>query len=101
MYVREIQPARSSLIEDGKPVQGTWTGAFDEVNLLDIRNPFQFPFPRFIRDSRIKEWESLFVQDDRHIKNLPLPKITGGVYMRFFLARTPRIAPGSISHISQ
>jgi len=67
MYVREIQPPRASPVEDGKPVQGTWTSAFGEVNLLDIRKPYRFPVPQMIRDSRIKEWESFFIQDDRFI----------------------------------
>ena len=67
MYVREIEPARSTPIIDGKPVQGTWTEAFDEVDLLDIRKPYRFPIPGFLRDSRIKEWESFSIIDSRFI----------------------------------
>jgi len=67
MYVREIEPVRSTPIIDGKPIQGTWTKAFDEVDLLDIRKPYRFPIPRFLRDSRIKEWESFLIHDDRFI----------------------------------
>jgi len=67
MYVREIQPPRATPIENGVPVQGTWTTAFNEVDLLDIRKPYRFPAPSFILDSRIKEWESFFIQDDRFI----------------------------------
>jgi hypothetical protein len=47
------------------PLQGTWDRAFEEVDLLDIRRPYRFPLPRWIRDSRIKEWECFGVQDDR------------------------------------
>ena len=65
MYTREIQAPRSTPLENGKPLQGTWTRAFDEVDLLDIRQPYRIPLPRWIRDSRIKEWESFFIQDDR------------------------------------
>ena len=67
MYVREILAPRSTPIENGKPIQGTWTTAFDEVDLLDIKKPFAFPFPRFLRDSRIKEWEYFFIQDDQFV----------------------------------
>jgi hypothetical protein len=65
MYTREIQPPRFSPIEDGLPLQGTWTRAFEEVNLLDIRKPYRLPLPGWIRDNRIKEWESFTIQDDR------------------------------------
>ena len=67
MYVREIQPPRSTPIENGKPLQGTWTKTFDEVDLLDIHQPYRFPLPRRIRDFRIKEWESFIIQDDRFL----------------------------------
>jgi hypothetical protein len=65
MYTREILPPRGSPIENGIPVQGTWTRAFEEVDLLDIRRPYRYPLPRWIRDTRIKEWETFIIQDDR------------------------------------
>lgn len=65
MYTREIQPPQSTPIEKGKPLQGTWISAFDEVDLLSIQRPFSFPFPKWMRDYRIKEWESFFIKDDR------------------------------------
>jgi hypothetical protein len=65
MYTREIQDPRASPIEKGKPLSGTWTRAFEEVDLLGIQWPFPFPSPWWVRDSRIKEWESFTVQDDR------------------------------------
>jgi hypothetical protein len=52
-------------VESGKPLQGTWTRAFEEVDLLNIHRPYPFPLPRRIRDFRIKEWESFIIQDDR------------------------------------
>jgi len=67
MYIREIQPPRPAPIDNGKPVQGTWTSAFNEVDLLDIKKPYRFPVPRWIRNARIKEWESFFIQDDNLI----------------------------------
>jgi hypothetical protein len=65
MYTREIQAPRASPVENGKPLPGTWTRAFEEVDLLGIQWPFSFPAPRWVRDFRIKEWESFMVQDDR------------------------------------
>jgi hypothetical protein len=65
MYTREILPPRASPIENGKPLQGTWNRAFDEVNLLDIRRPYRFLLPRWARNSRIKEWECFSIQDKR------------------------------------
>jgi hypothetical protein len=52
-------------IENGIPLQGTWTRAFDEVDLLDIQRPYPFPLPRSLRDVRIKEWESFVIQNDQ------------------------------------
>jgi hypothetical protein len=66
MYTREIQAPRASPIENGKPLAGTWTRAFDEVDLLSIHRPYSLPFPRWIRDWRIKEWQSFMVQDERY-----------------------------------
>jgi hypothetical protein len=65
MYIREIEPPRASPFESGKPIPGTWTGAFEEVDLLEIQQPFSIPFPRWIREYRIKEWESFIIQDER------------------------------------
>ncbi|MCL2761948.1 MAG: DUF2804 domain-containing protein [Treponema sp.] len=65
MYTREIQAPRGSPIENRIPLAGTWNKAFSRVNLLDIRRPYPWPLPRWLRDYRIKEWESLSVQDDR------------------------------------
>jgi hypothetical protein len=46
-------------------VQGTWTRAFKEVDLLAIQWPYRFPLPRSLLDARIKEWESFIIQGDR------------------------------------
>ena len=67
MYTREIQPPRDSPVEDGKPVAGTWNKAFAQVDLLEIRRPYSWPLPAWMRDYRIKEWENFSVQDDRFL----------------------------------
>jgi hypothetical protein len=65
MYIREQCLPQSAPVKDGAPVQGTWTCPFEEVDLLAIRRPYRCPLPRSLRDSRLKEWESLIIQDDR------------------------------------
>ena len=67
MYTREIQAPRGSPIENGKPLAGTWNKAFDQVDLLEIRRPYRWPLPAWLRDYRIKEWEGFSVQDDHVI----------------------------------
>lgn len=64
MYTREIQPPITSPIKDGKPLIGTWTKAFDKVDLLEIRKPYPLPLPRWVRNFRIKEWQCFTVQND-------------------------------------
>jgi hypothetical protein len=75
MYKREIEAPRASPIIAGKPLQGTWIGAFEEVDLLTIQHPFSIPFPRWMKDSRIKEWESFVVQDERFSLNALLSNL--------------------------
>jgi hypothetical protein len=64
VYSREIAEKRKSPVENGKPAAGTWTASFEEVDLMDIERPFRWPLPRWMRDLRIKEWQSFFVQND-------------------------------------
>jgi hypothetical protein len=80
MYKREIEAPRASPINEGKPLQGTWTSAFEDVDLLAIQHPFSIPFPRWMKDIRIKEWESLVVQDERLYLNALLCNLK---YYRF------------------
>lgn len=65
MYTREILPPRPSPIENGLQIFGTWNTAFEKVDLQEIRKPYGYPLPRRVRDSRIKEWESFSINDDR------------------------------------
>jgi hypothetical protein len=53
-------------VEKGLPLQGTWMRAFKEVDLLKINRPYPFPLPGGIKNLRIKEWESFYIQDDRY-----------------------------------
>ena len=65
MYTREIQAPRPTPVENGIPLQGTWTRAFEEVDLQNIQRPYPVPLPKGIRDFRIKEWESFIIQNER------------------------------------
>jgi len=65
MYTREILEDRHSPVEDGLPLQGTWTRAFEEVDLLGIHRPFSFPIPRGLKNFRLKEWLTFTIQNDR------------------------------------
>ena len=65
MYTREIQEKRREPVENGLPLQGTWTAAFDEVDLSKINRPYSIPLLKEVKNLRIKEWESFFIQDDR------------------------------------
>ena len=67
MYTREILAPRTSPIEDGNPLIATWNRAFEKVDLLEIRKPYRYPLPRWIKDCRIKEWESFNVHDDHFL----------------------------------
>jgi hypothetical protein len=58
MYTRHLLSRRDSPVEDGKPVQGTWTSAFEKVDLLGIDRPYRFPLPDWILDLRLKEWHT-------------------------------------------
>ena len=59
-------------MENGVPLQGTWTRAFDEVDLLNIQKPYSIPLPNGIKRFRIKEWESFIIHDDRYYLNARL-----------------------------
>ncbi|MDR2052365.1 MAG: DUF2804 domain-containing protein [Treponema sp.] len=64
MYVREIREPTAAPVENGIPLNGTWTQAFEKVNLLDINRPYKWPIPGWMADWRVKEWESFTAQDD-------------------------------------
>ena len=59
-------PPIASPIEDGNPIIGTWNKAFEKVDLLEIRKPYGFPLPRWLKTSRIKEWQSFSVYNDSY-----------------------------------
>jgi len=67
MYTREVLPPISSPVIDGNPVFGTWNRAFEKVDLLEIKRPYGFPLPKFLKNYRIKEWQSFSADNDLFI----------------------------------
>jgi hypothetical protein len=63
MYTRQFQDPAVLPIEDGKPRQGTWNRAFDTLDLSSVVRPYVLPLPRWLKDIRIKEWQSFVVQN--------------------------------------
>ena len=113
MYAREILSPRGSPVENGIPLAGTWNRAFSHVNLLDIHLPYRWPLPPWLKDCRIKEWESFSVQDGRFVleaflMNIKLCRIaqvilynkeSGENYVfRKFLPANGRGLPRSLAH---
>jgi hypothetical protein len=58
MYTRHLLPQRDSPVENGKPLQGTWTTPFENAGLLAVKRPYRVPLPKWILNLRIKEWQT-------------------------------------------
>jgi hypothetical protein len=67
VYTRENKKPRLSPVENGTPLQGTWTRAFNEVDLLSVHKPYSISLPKGIKTLRVKEWESFIIKDDRYL----------------------------------
>ncbi|MDR0663075.1 MAG: DUF2804 domain-containing protein [Spirochaetaceae bacterium] len=64
MYTRQLLPQREEPVENGKPIQGTWTTPFEKVDMSVIDKPYRIPFPAWILDYRLKEWQTFTVRND-------------------------------------
>lgn len=53
-----------ALVRDGSIVLGSWNGIPGAMNLLDIRHPYHYPLPRFLKRLRLKEWQAIEAGDD-------------------------------------
>lgn len=51
--------APEKLVRGGVPLLGSWEGVPDSANLIDVRRPYSFPLPRFLRRLRLKEWQAV------------------------------------------
>jgi hypothetical protein len=64
MYERQMLPQREEPFENGKPVQGTWTSPFANVDFSAIDKPYRIPLPAWILDYRLKEWQIFAARND-------------------------------------
>ncbi len=55
--------APGTLSQNGNLVLGSWEGIPGRANLIDIQRPYPFPLPRFLRTTRIKEWQAVEAGD--------------------------------------
>jgi hypothetical protein len=55
VYSRNIKAKAEKLVVDGNYVYGSFSGPFDHANILDVRRPYHYPLPRFIKNLRINE----------------------------------------------
>ena len=53
-----------TLVRDGTVVLGSWEGMPGRANLLDIRHPYHYPLPRFLKRLRLKEWQAIEAGDE-------------------------------------
>jgi hypothetical protein len=58
MYTRRLMPEMDSPVENGKPLQGTWTSAFEKVDMSALDRPYAVRLPRRLVDLRVKEWQT-------------------------------------------
>lgn len=65
-YKREILPNPGSLVTNGKFNFGTFDRPFRNVNPLDAINPLGRPYPRFINNQRLKEWQAFQLGNENY-----------------------------------
>ncbi|GAB1431683.1 DUF2804 domain-containing protein [Spirochaetota bacterium] len=64
-YSRILTPPPKRIVEDGEFVYGCFSGPPEFANMLDIKRPYNYPLPRFIKDFRCKEWKAFQFGDKR------------------------------------
>jgi hypothetical protein len=61
VYTRDILPGPGFLVADGAFSYGSYDSPFVRSNILDARNVFHYPLPRFVKDFRVKESQAFQV----------------------------------------
>ena len=73
MYSREISPAPDSPIRNGKPLFGSYSGAFEHFDIRGLKRPFgNYPLPVLLTNLRIFESIRFLFCDDQHIGEIEL-----------------------------
>ncbi|AEE15929.1 DUF2804 domain-containing protein [Treponema brennaborense] len=68
MYSREIIPAPDPLIQNGKPIFGTFSGAPKRLDIRGVERPFGvLPMPTFITDLRIRSTLTFMFHTDEYV----------------------------------
>lgn len=63
-YIREVLPAVSELVTDGRFNFGTFGQAIKKVNPLDAEKPLGISLPRWAHNLRLKEWVAFQLGND-------------------------------------
>ena len=71
MYSRLVCAPPKKLVENGRPVFGTFGGAPERLDIRNVRRPFGvLPMPEFITNTRIRSRLSFFFCTDGYIGNI-------------------------------
>lgn len=64
-YDRAIGDPPERVVRDGEFVFGCWNAPPAQANMLDLARPYHYPVPRWVKDSRCKEWVAFQFGDRR------------------------------------
>ncbi len=68
MYTREIEPPPECIIENGRPVFGSFSGPFRSFDIRGVRRPFgDLPIPGFLTNWRIRGNVAFLFLTETHI----------------------------------
>jgi hypothetical protein len=70
--LRDILPTPHSLVSDGRFALGTYKAPFEQVNPLDARLGALWPWPRWFKRWRLKEWEHFALVNDEYYLSVAL-----------------------------
>ena len=70
--MRAILPTPHSLVSEGRFALGTYKTPFQRVNPLDARLGALWPWPRWFKNWRLKEWEHFALVNDRYYLSVAL-----------------------------
>jgi hypothetical protein len=70
--LRSILSTPHSLVSDGRLALGTYKAPFERVNPLDARLGTFWPWPRWLKKWRLKEWEHFALVNDQYYLSVAL-----------------------------
>lgn len=63
-YTRKLQIAPRNLYDDGKFHFGSFDGPIRNPNLIDAKDPYKLPLPRFLKWMQLREWQAFQISND-------------------------------------